>query len=434
MKVVIVGAGAIGLCCAYYCAKAGAEVTVLDRRTPGEGASTTNAGWVVPTMSDPVPSPASVSKALRWLLKADSPLHVGVSLSPSYLAFLGRMLLASRPGRFDHGLRATARLNEETRAAYEELVRDGLDFDLHRDGVLYAFLDARAAAGYIPHLEAMTEFGNPSPRLVDADRIRVLEPRLGGDVKAGILCPDERHLDPRRFVAALVLKCRDMGVEIVDDETITHFECHGDQVTAARGSRQWRGDRFVLAAGLDSARLAGSVGLDLPMQGGRGYGYDVECAEPLTRRAIYLTDHKVALTPLPGRLRAAGTMEFGSAHRPVSHTRAWGIVTSTRHYLPAFEPVPDARPWSGMRPMTPDGLPAIGPASERSNLTVATGHAMLGITLAPVTGRAVAELTTGPRGAPVPPLLHPFAPTRFRRRPHRPVAPPQPPHLPKEPT
>ncbi|MCX4460581.1 FAD-binding oxidoreductase [Streptomyces sp. NBC_01728] len=97
-------------------------------------------------------------------------------------------------------------------------------------------------------------------------------------------------------------------------------------------------------------------------------------------------------------------MEFGSARRPISHTRAWGIVASTRHYLPTFAPAPGARPWSGMRPMTPDGLPVIGPASERSNLAVATGHAMLGITLAPVTGRAVAELTAGPLGAPVSPL------------------------------
>ena len=169
MKILVIGAGAIGLSCAYYLAKAGAEVTVLDAAEPGAGASRRNAGWVVPSMSEPVPSPAALRQAVRWAWRRDSPLHVKPSLDLSWITFMSRMLMSCRRRTYEAGLLAIAELNRTTRQAFDEIEADGVRFEHHRAGTLFAFITSDTIEAHLADLEAMTAFGTPPARFLSGD-------------------------------------------------------------------------------------------------------------------------------------------------------------------------------------------------------------------------------------------------------------------------
>lgn len=411
MRIVIVGAGAIGLSCAYYAARAGAEVVVLDKSHPGAGASSHNAGWVVPSMSEPVPSPAALRRGLRWALLPDSPLHVRASVDPRFIGFMARMVRNCSTERFLRGLQATARLNSGTRNAFDDLERDGLAFEHHRTGVLQAFLHDEEISAHLCDLTLMEEYGSPPARELNAAEVRALEPALSSNVQGGILCPGERFLDPAAFIVALVRRCLELGVEFHDGVSVSGIETEGSRAIAVRSDRAWRADKFVLAAGVWTREVARSTGLRLPLQAGKGYGFDFSPPPVSIRHAIYLSERKVAVTPLNNSVRLAGTMEFGGRNSKSSGSRAHALIRAAGEYFVDWPTDRAPRPWVGLRPMTPDGLPLLGVLSRMDNVAIAAGHAMLGITLAPVSGQLITEaLITGKQ----PPELRAFSPERFR--------------------
>lgn len=409
MRVVVVGAGVIGLSTAYHLAKGGADVQVLDRSHPGAGASTRNAGWVVPTMSEPVTSPAALRSGLRWMWRPDSPLKIGMPRGWSQARFLLQLAANSRSAPFQAGLRATAELNRRTRDSYAALEADGVAFEHHRRGLLYAFTRDSTIQAHLDELAYLEGFGNPAARLLTGDEARELEPALSSAVVAGIECAGESNVDPASLVSGLASSCRALGVRFADNETVHDLQRQGGRVTGVCGSRVWPADQVVLAAGVWSANALSAAGLRLPVQAGKGYGYDFTPAWTDLGRSIYLSDHKVAISQLHAGIRVCGTMELGNHEPTVDRRRGQAILSATRLCLTG---VPEQNPigWAGLRPMTPDGLPIIGRLSSRPEVTIATGHAMLGVTLAPVTGELVAQsVLTGSDPA----VLMPFRPERF---------------------
>ncbi|GGX04432.1 NAD(P)/FAD-dependent oxidoreductase [Streptomyces lomondensis] len=415
---VIVGAGVIGLATAHRLAEDGLAVTVVDAAPASTGASVHNAGWIVPIMSAPVPAPGMLGQALRWMTRKDSPLYVRPTPRPEHVRFMLRMLRHCNPRDFHHGLEALVTLNERTVHLFDAYEKEGVRFEYHRTGQLMAFRTHEAMRRYQAEAAHLERIGHTAIPL-SGDELRDLEPALGPQVRTGLRCPQERHVDPASLVRGLADRCRDLGVRFLYDHPVTGIDSRGATVTSVlAGGERLTGDVFVLAAGVHTGPLARLAGFPLPVQPGKGYGFDDTSGSVTLRHSVYLGEAKVAVTPLSDRLRFAGTMEFGSFDSAVDRHRLRGIARSAHAFLPDFPPALQPRGWTGLRPMTPDGLPVIGPLPGRENLLVASGHCMLGVTLAPMTAELIAGHVAGAPEASA--LAGPFAPGRFASRRRRP--------------
>ena len=409
--IAVVGGGVIGLCCAYYLRQAGREVVVLEKDHVGSGASWGNAGWIVPALSGPLPGPGQLAYAIRSVLQPDSPLYVRPRLSP---ALIGWMLRFARScNRRDNlaGLHATATLAAPTMDLYDDLAADGVQFDMGSEGLLFAHRTTGGARHEIEALAPLGEHGYAIPEApITGDALRDLEPALSEHVAAGVLVKEERHVDPGSLLAGLAARLREMGVEIREGVTVEGIEADGDRITAVRVPG---GDipvsALLLAAGAWTTALAQTLGTRLPMQAGKGYSFSLRLPT-LPRRPLYLAEVSVGCTPFDGHVRVAGTMELSGVNSTLDRRRIDAIVRGARGYLEGGEWGSITDHWVGMRPVSADGLPILGALGSHSNAFVASGHAMLGVTLGPATGQAVAAyMTTGVE----PEVLRPFSPSRF---------------------
>lgn len=410
MHTVVIGGGVIGLTTAYHLAREGAQVTVLDARRAGIGASAVNAGWIVPAEAAPVPGPGVVLTSLKWMLRPDSPLYIRPSLRPEFLSFLFGMWRASNAKDQRAGFAAHLALAEGTVEAFDDYRADGMDFEMHAEGLLMAFTRRENLDHHLTHLDLVEQYGL-EPTVLEDDDVRVHEPQLSDAVEGGLFFPKERHVDPVALCDELQHKLRSMSVELVENAPVEHVHRSGDQIAYVEaGGRRYTADAYLLAAGAWTGPLSKRFGVRLPVRPGKGYSVDV-APIPL-RSATNLSDAKVAVTPFGERLRLAGTMEFGGLDENVNQVRVDAILRAPQKYFrgwaaPASAPVPSA----GMRPMTPDGLPIIGQLGRLSNAYVSTGHGMLGVTLAPGAAAAITDLIL--RGEQHPKLA-PFASRRFR--------------------
>lgn len=406
-RVLVIGGGVVGLACAYSLRKRDYEVTVVDAQAPGAGASEGNAGWITPSLSMPVPGPGMVGQSVRWMFRPDSPLYVKPTLDPRRIAWLVKLLRHCNERSYAHGLEATAQLNARTFDLFDELERDGVEFEMHRAGLLFCFLDADNAGHVLDDLKRVAFLGY-SPVRVSRRQMADLEPRIARDVTAGIYLEQERQVRPESLVTGYVKRLLDEGVDVRVASGIDGFErVRGVVVGARTEDGVIEADELVIAAGAHSGELARSLGRRVPVQAGKGYSLHYEPAPVELSHALYLYESRVGATPLDGALRFAGTMEFSGINTRMNAKRVRALGHAAARYVAEWPPGVEGRPWVGMRPMTPDGLPVIGRVAE--NVTIASGHSMLGVTLAPATGETVAELIS----AREPEVLRPFDPLRF---------------------
>jgi D-amino-acid dehydrogenase len=409
VRVVVIGGGVIGLTTAYELAREGVEVVVLDARATGLGASAVNAGWFVPAEAMPVPGPEMVGRTLRWMLRRDSPVYIRPSLDPGFVRFMLGMWRRSNARDQRAGFEAHLRLAADTAEVLDAYRADGIDFEMRAAGLLMVFTDAENLHHHQANLDLVRRF-DLDPQVLVEDDVRAHEPLLSDRVRGGIFFPRERHLDPRALVQGLHARLLELGVKIAEHSPVTGVRRTAGAVTAVvTEAGPVEGDAFVLAAGAWTGRVSAVLGHRLPVRPGKGYSIDVPAVG--LRSATNLSDAKVALTPFGDRLRLAGTMEFAGLDERVNDLRVQAILRAPGAYLRGWQPPSGPlRPRAGMRPMTPDGLPAIGRLPGTTNTYVSTGHGMLGVTLAAGSARALTELVVhGTR----PPQLAPFDPARF---------------------
>lgn len=405
-RAVVVGAGAPGLCCARELRRAGFEVTVVDGAAPGSGCSWGNAGLVTPSHVVPLAEASLLWKGLKWMLNPSSPFYIRPRLDFGLLAWLGRFAWAARRSNCEAHTLVLRDLLIESRRRFDGLADLGFGFEAR--GLLMLHRSPAGRAGNVHEAELGARLGL-APRLVSGAELEALEP--DGLIRPGeaVLWPDDAHLDPAKFTAALAREARAEGVGFTT-AAASGFVAEGSTVKAVRTSEgDVPGDVFVLAAGSASPGLASTLGLKLPMQPGKGYSFDVVPSR-MPRLPSILAEARVAVTPMGDRLRLAGTMELSGMDLAIQRRRLEAIHRAPKAYLALdLPPIPDA-PWAGLRPCSPDGLPYLGPFARFPNLHAATGHAMLGIGLAPITGVLVAEAAAGT--APSLPL-EAFRPERF---------------------
>ncbi|MGE0443058.1 MAG: NAD(P)/FAD-dependent oxidoreductase [Gemmatimonadales bacterium] len=408
-RVAIVGAGAIGLATGYALRRRGHEVLILDSGPPGAGCTRGNAGWITPSISSPVPAPGLTLKSIKWMLRPDSPLYLAPSALPGLARWLWRFWRFCNPRDFVAGLRATAALNQTTLAAFDALERDGVRIELHRRGLLFVFLDPRESEPVLAEFEHYRDFGYGVPEPLDGDALRRMEPGLSNAVRAGFHVPEEYHVRPESLAAGYVDRIGQLGGVIRSGVQVTGARATGDRITALDTSAgPVEADEFLIAAGARTGELVRRFGPSLPVEAGKGYSLTMATGGPVFSRPLYLGEAKIGCSPFDGAVRFAGTMELSGINERFDRRRMEGLRNAIGRYFDGSFQL-HGEEWVGMRPLAPDGLPLLGRVPGFRNLSVATGHSMLGITLAPATGEAMAALLSG---KPVP-VLEPFAPGRF---------------------
>ena len=412
-SVLIVGGGVAGLCSAYYLRRSGVEVTVVESNRIGSGASWGNGGWVCPAQAGPLPEPGLTWYGVRALFDRDSALYFQLSKFPELAPWLLRFWTYCNSRDHEHGVAALAALGRDVFDLVEEMREDGVEFELHRDGMVVVAHEQQTARAELEKLQPMRAFGYELPDdVLSASDLHTLEPALADEVGGGFEVSQHWHVRPDTFTAGLADALRRMDVEIIEGAEVTDFAMDGTRVGGVRTAvGDYSAEAFMLAAGAWTPPLAKMLGVRFPMQAGKGYSFSVS-PSVMPGHSILLADVHVGCTPFGGRMRIGGTMEFSGLNVRLDHKRVDDIAVASRKAFKPWQTSEIEDVWAGMRPITPDGLPVLDRTAV-PNLYIATGYAMQGVTLAAPSGRAMAELITGGRK---PTILDPFAIGRLQGR------------------
>jgi D-amino-acid dehydrogenase len=394
-RVAIIGAGVIGLACAHTLRKQGADVIVLDKGEPGLGSSHGNAGWIVPSLAGPMPEPGLGIRSLTWLLKQDSPLYISPTAIPKMTGFLWSFWRHCNERDYLSGQKAVGTLGAATMSLFDELEQEGTSFEMHRDGLIYVFRDPDTLPPVVEEIRNMEPFGYRAPDPLTPAELRELEPALSEDVSGGLYVPEERHVRPESLNQGLLERVKELGVDVKTMTEVRNGNHEGRRLLrldTSNGSVD--ADHFVIAAGAWSAPLANTLGCRVPVQAAKGYSVTFDAPPVQINRPLYLGEVSVGVAPFDGALRIAGTLELSGINELLDRRRVEAIRRNAERYLPGLSQAETGTEWVGMRPLTPDGLPVIGRAPNCDNVFIATGHAMLGMTLAPATAAVLSELIT----------------------------------------
>lgn len=417
MRVVVVGGGVVGLCAALALRREGAEVTVLDRASADHGASAGNAGWVVPALSAPLPGPGVVGEVVRATVRGDR--SVGVRPAAGLLGWTAGFLRSARADRHRDGLRAVLDLGARSVELFAGLRASGVEFEMHRRGLLIAARTGRGLESARALVAAAGAAGYEGDvRVHTGPAVRALEPALSDAVIGVVHAPADAHVRPESVLAGLRAALLAEGAVLRGGVAVRGVERDGAGWavgTATGGSVP--ADRVVLAAGVASAALLRDLGVPVPLLPGKGYSVTARGTGTAPVHPVKLWEANVACSPFDGGLRVSGMFELGAYGERARRATLRRIRAGAARYLQDWGPAGTDLTIAGPRPVAPDGLPVIGAVPGRDGVFAATGHAALGLTLAPATAAALAPLVL--HGA-APPELAPFAVGRFATRPAAP--------------
>ncbi len=414
-RIVVIGGGAIGLCVAYYARARGHAVALVEReRDGGDSCSLGNAGLVSPSHFVPLAEPSKIQKALTSFLDSRSPFYLKPRLDADLIRWGLLFLRASTPARARRSAPVLRDLMLASRALHVQLAAALGDAQRLETRGLFMLCRTQEALDEEAHLAEQAGALGLETEVCTPARAAEIDPGARMAIAGAVHYPGDAHLVPMRFVPALV--------DALRKDVALHW---GHEVTGWRHDRgrvaavvtrhgEIAGDEFVLASGSWSPELLRPLGIRLPLEAGKGYSLTHPSPRQLPQLPSVLVEASMAVTPMAGALRLAGTMEISGLRSPDLPERIRQLADGFVSYFPDFraQDFQDLPPWRGLRPCSADGLPYVGRAAGYENLTIATGHAMLGVTLAPITGELVAQLLSG-EAASLP--LEPLSPSRFAR-------------------
>ncbi|MBV9417779.1 MAG: FAD-dependent oxidoreductase, partial [Solirubrobacterales bacterium] len=364
-RVAVVGAGVVGLACAWELRRRGAEVVVLERARVGTGVSRGNTGWVSPSLTYPLPGPGMLREGVRQLFTGGDAFVLRPRLDPASLAWLWSFRRSCSNARFDRGIRALLALNRRTLELFDAYREAGVAFEMHAAGLVVA---ARTTGGldlYRRTFRRLRELGYEGGAIdeLDAEGLVALEPALDRSrVVAGLHAHVDRFVRPEQLTVGLADRLRADGVEIREGCELRTLARTTGGWALETSSGPLAAGRLVVAAGLPTAPLLRRLGVRLPLLGARGYSVTIPGRGTPPRHALYLAEAKLGLSPFEAGVRIAGVFELGASNADISPAVGERLLSAARPYLAGWRPDPDGtvEAWAGLRPATPDGLPLIG--------------------------------------------------------------------------
>lgn len=407
-KVIVIGAGIVGLSTAYYLHQKGVEVTVIDNTDGNDNCSYGNAGYISPSHLIPLASPGIISQGLRWMLNSQSPFYIKPRLNRDLIRWGLLFKKAATAKRVNAGAEVLYELTVKSQQLYEDiLAAESIEAGYHKPGLLMVCKTEEALHHEAELVTMAQNFGLEAEILSQAETEK-MDPNVQYDTVGSVYFGCDGWMTPQLFMKTFKERLIQAGIDIqynTELQTILH---NGSQIEAIETKNgELKADDYVLAAGAWSPLIMKQLKVDIPLQAGKGYSLMLPSPAVMPKLPSILTEAKIATTPMVGGLRFAGTMEIAGTKLNINPHRVEGIVKGVKEFMPQFRDTDfsQIKPWAGLRPCTPDGLPYIGRSQRYSNLLVGTGHAMLGWTLGPITGQMLSDEIVGEKPAVNSPLL-----------------------------
>ena len=391
---IIIGGGIIGLSTAYYLQKEGHQVTVIDKSDFTTGASYVNAGYLTPSHIISLAAPGMITKGIKWMFNPASPFYVKPRLESEFLKWTWAFKKSATASKVEKSIPVIKDINLLSRDLFEEL-KASKEFDFHyeRKGLLMAYKTDKAGeaewkVGQRANIEGL------GAKHLSKKEVEELEPNANINIKGAVYYDCDAHTTPSDFMPQMLNHLKSLGVTILSKEEVKDIEISNKKISKViTDKREIVADEFVLTAGSWSPLLSKKIGLNLLIQAGKGYRINVARETGITIPTI-LMETKVAVTPMNGFTRFAGTMEIGGINHHINPVRVNAIANAGEKYYNGLKITEEEKNGvqCGLRPCSPDGVPFIGKSSKCTNLTIASGHAMMGWSLGPATGKLVSEI------------------------------------------
>jgi len=391
-KVVVIGGGIVGLSSAFYLRAEGHDVIVLDKGTLFEGASFVNAGYLTPSHIIPLAAPGMIYKGLKWMFNSSSPFYIKPRMDADLISWGWKFMRSCSKAHVQRSLSVIKDINTLSKGLYHEM-HESMDFHLEDRGVLMVFQTSKAEKEEFPVMKAAQDLGL-DVSLLGANEVNELQPGVKMNIEGAYHYRCDAHTTPGVFMNELRDNLISNGVKIYTETEVNAFDLVDKKiknVITSQGS--FEAEEVVFAAGAWTEKLLKSLKISLSVQAGKGYRINVKTPIGITMPAI-LMESKVAVTPMQGFTRFSGTMEIAGINNTIRMNRVEAIAGAASNYYEGVQlPQEDLEQAKcGLRPLSPDGLPFIGRHSSCENLVMATGHAMMGWSLGPGTGKLVSEL------------------------------------------
>jgi D-amino-acid dehydrogenase len=396
--VLVLGGGAIGLCSAYYLSARGASVVVVDKGEMGHGSSLHNAGYVSPSHFMPLAAPGVFTQGLKWMVNPRSPLYIKPRLNLDLLRWAWRFARACDERTAMRSAPVLLELLLDSARLFQDIARlNGMEFELTHRGIAVLCVTEKGKQSLTHEHELALKMGLGS-RMLEGSQLQELDPGIEFRAKAGWFVPEDSHLVPATFVRNMAEYLARNGCVLRPLAEITGITTSGNKITGIQvGNELLEADEFVLAGGAWSPLFVRKLGMRMFLESGKGYSATFKDPKVKPSRPYILNERRVAVTPFADSLRFAGTMEIAGLNLGLNMPRIDAILDAIPVYFGNVErpETMSGQLWAGLRPVTPDGMPYIGRFRQFPNLIAATGHAMLGISLAAVTGKLVSEVVAG---------------------------------------
>ncbi|MGH8109501.1 MAG: NAD(P)/FAD-dependent oxidoreductase [Arenimonas sp.] len=398
--VLILGGGVIGLATAYYLLKAGRTVCILERDSIGAATSFGNCGTITPSHIPPLAAPGMVLKAMKWMLTPDAPFYVKPTLDPNLVFWL--LKFASRCNEQDWRASSLAKMDllHNSRRLLESLVKqENFDCEFSATGMHNIYKTQAGFEKAAIEAERVREFGL-EPKILSAEALAADEPALKSGMAGAVHYPGDAHLRPDYYTAELARVIRQLGGEIIEQCEVIGIETDHDSVQKITTSRgEYRAQEYLFALGPWSPKVLKAIGINLPVQPGKGYSITYSRPSIAPKRPIVLKERSVCVTTWGSGYRLGSTMEFSGYDDRLNRRRLDALERGADEYLREAVGPLKIEEWFGWRPMTWDDLPILGVTPNYKNAWLATGHGMLGVSMSTATGRLMTDLIC--RRAPI---------------------------------
>lgn len=410
--VVVIGGGVIGAACAYYLRLKGWDVTILEAHRFGSGCSHANCGFVCPSHVLPLASPGALREGLLSLFRPDGPLRIAPKFNPTLWSWLWRFAQRCKHSHMLRAGHAIQPLLQSSRNLFADLIStESLNVDWQPRGLLFVF-STQSGMDHYARVDALIrkEFGLAAKPL-NAVELQSCEPSLRADLAGAWFYDTDSHMKPDLLMREWKQRLNDKHVRILETTPVIGFQTERHRIAAAiTPTAKFAADAFVLTTGALAPRFSRYLGMHLPIQPGKGYSITMSRPTMCPKFPLIFEEHRVAVTPFKDCYRIGSTMEFAGYDDSLNRRRLTYLTTSATRYLREAPDQAVHEEWYGWRPMTPDGIPVIDRSCHYVNLFVAAGHNMLGLSMAPATGKLIAELLNNDRPHVDP---HPYRLRRF---------------------